>query len=140
MAQRLVRRVCDKCKEPHEYSETELLDAGVDPERVEGSTLYVGKGCGKCNGTGYKGRIGIYEVLSMTRSLRQAVMDRAPAGRIRALGVNEGMRTLRMDAVDKLRNGITTLSEVTRVTADDEEEVKRARKKYLRKLERDKTA
>ncbi|MBN1433823.1 Flp pilus assembly complex ATPase component TadA [Candidatus Fermentibacterales bacterium] len=140
MAQRLVRKVCTKCREPVQYEEAELVEAGIDPLETEGATFFKGIGCTKCNGTGYKGRLGIFEVLSMTRDLKQAVMDRVPTGRLRVIAVSEGMRTLRMDAVDKLTGGVTTLEEVTRVTADDDEEVKRARKKFLRKKERDKTA
>ena len=140
MAQRLLRQVCRFCKEPFEYAEKDLLDAGIDPAELEGATLYDAVGCPKCNGTGYKGRMGIFEVLTMTRDLKQAVMDRAPAGKIRTTAVSEGMRTLRMDAVDKFRDGVTSLSEVTRVTAEDDVEVMRARKKYLRNKERDRTA
>jgi len=130
MAQRLVRRICKYCREPYEYDEADLEAAGIDPRKLRKVTTYRGVGCKKCAGTGYKGRIGLYEVLSIDRDIKQAIIDRAPAGRLREMAVERGMRTLRMDAVEKLKNGVTTLDEVTRVTADDEEEVKLAARKY----------
>ena len=130
MAQRLVRRICKYCREPYEYDEADLEAAGIDPRKLRKVTTYKGVGCKKCAGTGYKGRTGLYEVLSIDRDIKQAIIDRAPAGRLREMAVERGMRTLRMDAVEKLKNGVTTLDEVTRVTADDEEEVKLAARKY----------
>jgi type IV pilus assembly protein PilB len=130
MAQRLVRRICKYCREPHEYDDAELEAAGIDPRKLRKVTTYKGVGCKRCAGTGYKGRIGLYEVLSIDRDIKQAIIDRAPAGRLREMAVERGMRTLRMDAVEKLKDGVTTLEEVTRVTADDEEEVKLAARKY----------
>ena len=130
MAQRLVRRICKYCREEHQYDDAELEAAGIDPRGLRKSTTYRGVGCKRCAGTGYKGRIGLYEVLSIDRDIKQAIIDRAPAGRLREMAVERGMRTLRMDAVEKLKNGVTTLEEVTRVTADDEEEVKLAARKF----------
>ncbi|MBD3278294.1 MAG: type II secretion system protein GspE, partial [Candidatus Aegiribacteria sp.] len=126
MAQRLVRRICKRCKQPHEYTEEEYREAGVDPREMEGITTYVGKGCGKCGGSGYRGRIGLYEVLSIDKNIKQAVIEKATAGQLRVMGVKNGMRTLRMDAVEKLKAGVTTLEEVTRVTAEDDLEVLKA--------------
>jgi len=126
MAQRLVKRVCGKCAQPYEYSREEYLEAGVDPEEMAGHTTYVGTGCPHCSGSGYRGRIGLYEVLSIDKNVRQAIIDRVTAGQLRVMGVMDGMRTLRMDAVEKLKAGISTLEEVTRVTAEDDPEVKTA--------------
>jgi len=125
MAQRLVRKICVKCKKPHEYTEDEYIAAGVDPAEMVGHTVYKGSGCIKCGGSGYRGRIGLYEVLSIDKVIKQSIIDKVTAGKLRVLGVENGMRTLRMDAVDKLKAGITTLEEVTRVTAEDDLEVKR---------------
>ncbi len=130
MAQRLVRRVCKYCREEHQYKDAELEAAGIDPRQLRKVTTYKGMGCKRCAGSGYKGRIGLYEVLSIDRDIKQAIIDRAPAGKLREMAVERGMRTLRMDAVEKLKNGITTLEEVTRVTAEDEEEVRLAARKY----------
>lgn len=131
MAQRLMRKVCSKCREPYEYPAEKLLEAGIDPDELRGCTTYINSGCQACNGSGYKGRTGIYEVLTLDKYIRQAVIDRASAAQLRVLGVRNGMRTLRMDAVEKLKAGTTTLDEVTRVTADDDPEVKNARKEHL---------
>jgi type IV pilus assembly protein PilB len=131
MAQRLMRKVCSKCKEPFDYPEEQLLEAGIDPDDLRGGTTFLGTGCQVCSGSGFKGRTGIYEVLTLDRVLRQAVIDREPAATIRAMAVRAGMRTLRMDAVQKLRAGVTTVEEVMRVTAEDDPEVKTARKQYM---------
>ncbi len=130
MAQRLVKTICKRCKKPFKWSDEELREAGVDPAEMAGVTTYKGAGCPKCGDSGYKGRMGLYEVLTLDRMMKQAVIDRKPATELRILAVNNGMRTLRMDAVEKLKNGITTLEEVTRVTADDEEDVKVAAMNY----------
>lgn len=134
MAQRLVKTICKKCKKPYKWSDQELSEAGVDPAEMAGIQTYMGSGCPKCGGSGYKGRMGLYEVLTLDRVMKQAVIDRAPATKLRILAVKNGMRTLRMDAVEKFKQGITTLEEVTRVTAEDEEDVKVAAMNY--KLEK----
>lgn len=116
-AQRLMRKVCPKCKEPTSYEPKFLKEAGIDPETLEGSTLYKGKGCQVCGYTGYKGRIAITEVMPITPELRELILKRADAEKIRMLAKEQGMRTLREDAIIKLKNGITTVEEVIRVTA-----------------------
>ena len=126
MAQRLVKRICNKCAQPHEYTRDEFVEAGIDPEEMVGYTTYLGTGCTHCSGTGYRGRIGLYEVLSIDKNVRQAIIDKVTAGQLRVMGVSDGMRTLRMDAVEKLKSGISTLEEVTRVTAEDDPEIKEA--------------
>jgi type II secretory ATPase GspE/PulE/Tfp pilus assembly ATPase PilB-like protein len=97
---------------------------------MAGAKTYRGKGCARCNGSGYKGRIGLYEVLTLDKAMKQAIIDRETAAQLRLLAVRSGMRTLRMDAVEKVKNGVTTLEEVVRVTADDDEEVKVAAMNY----------
>lgn len=130
MAQRLVKTICKGCRQPYTWPDQELSEAGIDPAEMAGVRTYKGAGCTKCGGSGYKGRIGLYEVLTLDRNMKQAVIDRAPATEIRILAVKNGMRTLRMDAIEKLKQGITTLEEVTRVTADDEDDVKIAAMNY----------
>jgi type IV pilus assembly protein PilB len=130
MAQRLVRRICKECKAPVELDPEDLKEAGLDPTSLTGITTYAGEGCTKCAGTGYRGRVGLYEVLTLDKHIKQAVIDRSSAGVLRLMAVQQGMRTLRMDAIDKMKAGMTTLAELTRVTADDETEIKQAAMDY----------
>ena len=123
MAQRLVRKICKYCKKPHKYSDDEYRAAGVDPAEMVGHTTYKGKGCSKCSGSGYKGRTGLYEVLAIDKNIKQSIIEKVTAGKLRVMAVRNGMRTLRMDAVAKLKAGVTTLEEVTRGTAEDDREV-----------------
>lgn len=139
MAQRLVRKICKHCKKPYTYPDEELRAAGIDPAVIAGYTTYKGAGCSRCGGSGYRGRIGLYEVLSIDKNIKQAVIEKVTAGRLRVMGVRNGMRTLRMDAVDKMKNGITTLEEVTRVTAEDDLEVRKALEELKGKTEGQKT-
>ncbi len=134
MAQRLVKTICSKCSEPYTWSDEELSEAGIDPAEMSGVQTRRGAGCSKCGGSGYKGRKGIYEVMTLDRELKQAVINRVSASDLRILAVKNGMRTLRMDSVAKLKQGIITLEEVTRRTTDDEENVKIAAMNY--KLEK----
>ena len=134
MAQRLVKTICKKCSEPHTWPDSELKEVGIDPAEMSGIQTRRGAGCSKCGGSGMKGRKGIYEVLTLNRELKQAVINRISSTDLRLLAVKNGMRTLRMDAVAKFKDGLITLDEVARVTADDEEEVKIAAMNF--KLER----
>jgi type IV pilus assembly protein PilB len=128
MAQRLVRTICKYCKKPHEYSDDEYRAAGVDAAEMVGITTYKGKGCSKCSGSGYKGRTGLYEVLAIDKNIKQSIIEKVTAGQLLVMAVQGGMRTLRMDAVAKLKAGVTTLEEVTRGTAEDDQEILRALK------------
>jgi len=130
MAQRLVKKICKYCREPFTFATDDYIEAGIDPAEMAGAKTQRGKGCARCNGSGYKGRIGLYEVLTLDKAMKQAIIDRETAGQLRLLAVRSGMRTLRMDAVEKLKHGVTTLDEVVRVTADDDEEVKVAAMNY----------
>jgi len=116
-AQRLIRRICTSCKEevPNTPAQT-LIDLGFTPEEGAGVTMYVGKGCGRCNGTGYKGRVGLYEVMEITEGLRDLILMGATSVELRAKAIEEGMLTLRMSGLEKLRQGITTVEEVLRET------------------------
>ena len=116
-AQRLVRRICQNCKEVVTYPQEYLDAAGLTDEDIEGITFYRGAGCETCNGSGYKGRQGLYEVMAMSPTLRRMVLQGASAAELQAQAISEGMLTLRMDGFVKLRKGITTLEEVIKETA-----------------------
>jgi type IV pilus assembly protein PilB len=115
-AQRLVRRICSNCKEPATYP-AEYLEAGGLTETALRMTFYKGKGCEKCGGSGYRGRAGLYEVMSMSTELRKMIMHGASADELREQGLAEGMLTLRMDGMKKVERGVTTLEEVIKETA-----------------------
>jgi type IV pilus assembly protein PilB len=116
-AQRLVRRICPNCKEEF-VPEPELLDK-LGMEDTEGSVFYQGAGCERCKRRGYLGRAAIIEVLPVSEAIRRLIVKRSSAAVIKNQAISEGMKTLRMVGIDKAREGITTLEEVLRVTAED---------------------
>jgi type IV pilus assembly protein PilB len=116
-AQRLCRRICSNCKEPVTYPDEYLRAALISDADLEGTTFYRGKGCDQCNGSGYRGRQGLYEVMAMSPTLRRMVLQGASAADLQTQAVEEGMLTLRMDGMLKVRQGITTLEEVVKETA-----------------------
>jgi type IV pilus assembly protein PilB len=113
MAQRLVRRICKNCKEEIKLSEEALKDLGLPP----GTSVFKGKGCDQCNGTGYSGRQGLYEVMPVTPEIRELILDRASTSEIQKLAIKQGMLTLRKDGLIKVTKGVTTVEEVLRETA-----------------------
>ncbi|MGB3341875.1 MAG: type IV-A pilus assembly ATPase PilB [bacterium] len=115
-AQRLVRRICPKCKEKIKVSEKLLEDAGIPKGTFSDDTVYKGKGCSHCQQTGYKGRVGLYEVMPISSEMRQMILKGTSADRIAAQADKEGMITLRMDGIEKIRQGITTIEELMRET------------------------
>jgi len=115
MAQRLIRTICPNCKEPYDVPEKLLRSVGLGAEEVEGITFYRGSGCNRCHGTGYFGRIGIFELMEMNPDLRNLVFGKAPVGEIREKARSFGMLTLREDGLRKTIQGITTVEEVLRV-------------------------
>jgi type IV pilus assembly protein PilB len=117
VAQRLVRRICSGCKAPTTYSPEELRVLGADPATLSHIAFMKGKGCDACNGTGYRGRAGLYEVMAMSPSLRRMILTGASTTELRDQAVAEGMLTLRMDGIKKLEKGVTTLEEVVKETA-----------------------
>ncbi|GBD32247.1 MAG: type IV-A pilus assembly ATPase PilB [Gemmatimonadales bacterium] len=117
VAQRLVRRICSECKQEHKYSEEELEALGLTPEEASKITFYKGAGCASCNGTGYKGRAGLYEVMALSPELRRMILRGASAAELKEQAIKEGMLTLRMDGIEKIKKGITTLEEVVKETA-----------------------
>ena len=119
-AQRLVRRICEKCKESAEVSPEILINLGVDPAEVgAGFSTFHGRGCGNCNGTGYRGRLAIYEVMVMHEGLKELILRNASVVELKREAVKQGMSTLRMSALQKVREGLTTIEETVRVTDTD---------------------
>ncbi len=116
MGQRLLRKICPDCIEPFEMDANELEDMGLYMDKKGPVKLYRGKGCAKCRNTGYRGRTGIYEILPYTESIRQMTVSDCDLGAIREAARDEGMVTLRENAIKKLLNGETTYQEVLRVT------------------------
>ncbi|MBC7792710.1 MAG: type II/IV secretion system protein [Clostridia bacterium] len=117
MAQRLLRRICPQCKVTSELSGDEMLILGIpESERAAYAGVCKGRGCVHCRGTGYYGRVGIFEILSITRELTSALQAGLGEEELRAKAVKAGMRPLRVSALDRLRNGITTFDELVRVT------------------------
>ena len=118
-AQRLVRKLCAECKEPHEVPAQVLIDLGVPPEDVPNYKVMKGRGCGTCNNTGYKGRIAVYEIMFMNDELAEFVLNGASTLELKREAIRQGMCTLRMSALKKLGGGFTSVDEVVRATASD---------------------
>jgi type IV pilus assembly protein PilB len=115
-AQRLVRKICQNCKEILEVPEQAMVDAGYSPEEIASAKIYVGKGCGTCNKTGYKGRVGLYEVMEINDELRELILVGASALELKKKAIDQGMLTLRKSGLTKAAMGQTTLEEVLRET------------------------
>ena len=116
LAQRLLRRVCANCRTPFRPKEEVLAQIGLTPSEVGDRPFFFGKGCETCNGTGYRGRVGIYELLDIREPIRQLINERAPSVVIRQKGIELGMTTLRQDGIRNLLEGQTTLEEVLKYT------------------------
>ena len=117
LAQRLVRRVCPDCKEPYDPPAHELRDLGIMAH--EKTSFYRGTGCSKCFDTGYRGRTGIYELMTLNEDIREMIYERTTAGAIKKKALEMGMQTLRMDGARKAQSGVTTIAEILRVTQSD---------------------
>jgi type IV pilus assembly protein PilB len=115
-AQRLVRRICVGCKEPMQITPEALVEAGYTPEEAQVTTVQHGRGCGTCNNTGYKGRVGLYEVMEITDELRELILVGASALELKKKAIELGMSTLRRSGLTKSALGLTTLEEVVRET------------------------
>jgi len=115
-AQRLVRRICKECRAAVELPPQALIDVGFTPEDAKDITVYKGKGCSNCNNTGYKGRVGLYEVMECSEDVRQLVLEGASAIELKRAAMDGGMVTLRGSGLHKIRDGVTTIEEVVRET------------------------
>jgi type IV pilus assembly protein PilB len=118
-AQRLIRKICANCKQPMATPKDELKLLGAKDEEIDKATCFKGAGCERCNGTGYKGRIAVYEVLRFTEPLRELVLQGASSVELKAEAIRQGMRTLRMSGITKICQGVSTVDEVGRITAAD---------------------
>jgi type IV pilus assembly protein PilB len=119
LAQRLVRKVCQSCRSEVEVTEQLLEESGIDRAAVEGWTFWEGAGCIECNGTGYHGRLAVSELLDLSDHIRELILDKRPASEIKRAAREEGMAFLRESALQKVREGVTTLREINKVTFVD---------------------
>lgn len=119
VAQRLARRVCEACKEQQEVNPEALVAVGVPATEAAHVKLFRGSGCPRCSNTGYKGRVALYECMSMSDSLKEFVLNGASATEIKREAIKEGMISLRQSGLNFMKEGVTTLEEVLRVTAND---------------------
>lgn len=118
-AQRLVRKLCSDCKEPVDVPDQVLIELGVPPEETADFQVMRGAGCRTCNNTGYKGRIAVYEIMVMTDELAEFVLNGASTLELKREAIRQGMKTLRMSALTKLSEGMTSMEETVRATAPD---------------------
>lgn len=121
MAQRLVRKICSKCEAPTTPDKSDLLALGLDPDKIKDPNFLAGKGCDKCNGTGHKGRFGLFEVFVVDDESRKMIVNKVTTTELRRRARDVGMRTLREDGARKAVAGMTTANEVLRVTVGDED-------------------
>jgi type IV pilus assembly protein PilB len=116
-AQRLMRRICSHCKEPITYPGKMFADLGIDPAMFEGVQLFRGRGCDRCKNSGYAGRMAIIEVMTITDEIRKLIISRASTREMGKVAIEQGMRTLRMVALDRARSGGSTLEQVLVTTS-----------------------
>jgi type IV pilus assembly protein PilB len=119
MAQRLVRMICDNCKEPYTPRDTDFASLGPNADLLRSVQLYHGRGCDRCSLSGYSGRRGIFEIVRISDEIRHMIFESAPANELRQRAREGGMRTLREDGLRKVAAGLTTIEEVLRVTMGD---------------------
>ena len=116
-AQRLMRRVCSHCREPVEYPDKMYADLNIDPAVFDGVTLYRGRGCERCKNSGYAGRLAIIEAMTVSDEIRKLIIARANTRELSKVAIGQGMRTLRMVALDRVRDGVSTLEQTLTLTA-----------------------
>jgi type IV pilus assembly protein PilB len=120
VAQRLVRKICSNCKREYEPDESQLAELGLTPEDIQGKKFYYGKGCDMCNNTGYRGRVGIFEIMVLTDDMRELIMNDASTNVLRREAKKNGMVLLREHGIETIFNGITTIDEVLKETISEE--------------------
>ena len=116
VAQRLVRKICMNCRAPFEPDEAQLRDLRLTEEDIKGKKFYYGRGCNRCNGTGYKGRVGIFEIMTFTDEIRDLVMNRASTNVLRTAALKAGMKQLRENGLAALYEGVTSIDEIAKET------------------------
>jgi type IV pilus assembly protein PilB len=117
-AQRLMRRICNVCKEPVSYPAKMYQDLDIDPKFFDGVTLFKGRGCERCKNSGYTGRLAIIEVMPVTDEIRKLIIERSGSIEIAKVAVEQGMKNLRAVALDKVREGVSTLEQVLVLTSN----------------------
>ena len=122
LAQRLVRVICPRCKQPHKYSKEILEEAGITPEMLQSAKFMKGVGCNHCNRSGYRGRIAVYEIMRLTSKIREHIFKESTTSQIRETAISEGMSTLFNDGIKKVLEGTTTIEEVFRVAKKTEQD------------------
>ena len=120
VAQRLVRKICTQCRTPFDPTEDMLMELGLTIEDVKGKQFFYGRGCDNCNNTGYRGRLGIYEIMTFNDEMRELVMNHASTNVLRAAARKGGMRMLRENGLNAIYDGITTIEEVVKETISEE--------------------
>jgi len=115
-AQRLVRRICEHCKEVDPLEPSALIEAGFSAAEAPTVVVYRGRGCSRCGGTGYKGRVGLFEVMASSENLRRLILESAPVSELRRQAMAEGMVTLRESGLQMVREKLTTVDDVVRET------------------------
>jgi type IV pilus assembly protein PilB len=119
LAQRLARKICSECREQIKVHPQLLIDLGVPPDEAKSFPVYKGKGCPICSNTGYKGRLGLYEVMPMKEEIKELILGRASASEIKKEALRLGMKTLRQSGIHKVKEGLSTIEEVLRTTMED---------------------
>jgi len=120
VSQRLVRKICENCKTAFEPSEAQLMELQLTPDDIKGKKFYYGRGCSKCNSTGYRGRTGIFELMVFNDEIRDLIMNQASTAVLRSAGQKAGMRLLRDNGLEAIYDGITTIDEVVKETIMEE--------------------
>jgi type IV pilus assembly protein PilB len=116
VAQRLVRKICEHCKTPFEPSESQLMELGLTPGDIKGKQFYYGRGCPRCNNTGYRGRTGIFEIMTFNDEIRELIMNHASTNVLRTASQRAGMRLLRETGLAAVYDGVTTIDEIVKET------------------------
>jgi len=116
-AQRLMRRICSHCKEPVTYPDKMFHDLTIDPSVFEGVALYRGRGCDRCKNSGYSGRLAVIEAMTVSDEIRKLIISRSNTRELSKVAISQGMRTLRMVALDRARDGVSTLEQVLLLTS-----------------------
>jgi type IV pilus assembly protein PilB len=119
LAQRLVRKICDHCRQPVKLTPQLMEESGLDVAMYSDFTFYEGRGCIECNGTGFHGRVAVSELLDLSDHIRELILDRRPASEIKRAAKEEGMTFLRESALEMVFRGVTTLREINKVTFVD---------------------
>ena len=119
MAQRLVRRICERCRRPYVPAPNELRALNINPAQADAANFAKGQGCAECNSTGYRGRMGIFEILVVNEELQRMIYENAGTARLRERARALGMRTMREDGTRKVTSGMTTIEEVVSITVGD---------------------